>query len=188
MSSPPRARSGGISISTTRRRKYRSLRNWPAADHRGEIAVRRGDEAHVGGQRLAAADALELALLHEPQQLALQRQRQLADLVEEQRAAVRRLDLADHARVGAGVRAALVAEQLALDERGRQRRAVDVDERRLAPRAVDVDRAREQALAGAGLAVEQHGRVGLRRAHDHLVHRGHRGRAADHVVEAAAHA
>ena len=145
--------------------------------HRGEVAVRRRDEAHVGGQRLAPADALELALLDEPQQLALQRQRQLADLVEEQRAAVRGLDLADHPAVGAGVRAALVAEQLALDERGRQRRAVDVDERRLAARAVDVDRAREQALAGAGLAVEQHGRVGLRRAHDHLVDRRHRGRA-----------
>ena len=40
----------------------------------------------------AAADALELALLQHAQQLRLRLERQLADLVEEQRAAVGELE------------------------------------------------------------------------------------------------
>ena len=75
-------------------------------------------------------DALELAFLQDPQQLGLQFQRQIADLVEEQRPAVRQLEPALPRRDGAGERAALVAEQLAFDQRRRQRRAVDADQRR----------------------------------------------------------
>ena len=45
--------------------------------------------------RPRAADALDLALLHRPQQLALQVEPQVADLVEEQRAARRQLELAE---------------------------------------------------------------------------------------------
>ena len=57
--------------------------------YRGEqIAVGRGDHAHVDFAGLRAADRLELALLQHAQQLALQVERQLADLVEEERAAV----------------------------------------------------------------------------------------------------
>ena len=84
--------------------------------------------------------------------LRLELERQLADLVEEDGAAVRQLEAADLAGVRAGEGAALVAEQLALDQRRRQRGAVDDDERRVAARAAPVDRAREQLLAGAGLA------------------------------------
>ena len=59
-----------------------------------EVLVRRAHDAHVDRDLLPAADALDHALLQEAQQLRLQRQRQVADLVEEERAAVRRLDLA----------------------------------------------------------------------------------------------
>ena len=45
--------------------------------------------------RLAAADARELALLEHAQELRLERQRHVADLVEEERAAGGRLELAD---------------------------------------------------------------------------------------------
>ena len=51
-----------------------------------EVAVGRGDDAHVDVQRLVAADALERALLQEAQELHLRRRRDLADLVEEERA------------------------------------------------------------------------------------------------------
>ena len=47
------------------------------------------------GISCAPADALDHALLQEAQQLGLQRDRQIADLVEQQRAAVRGLDLAE---------------------------------------------------------------------------------------------
>ena len=45
--------------------------------------------------RLRAAQALELLLLQDAQQLGLQRRRDVADLVEEQRAAVGQLEAAD---------------------------------------------------------------------------------------------
>ena len=59
-----------------------------------ELAVGRGDQPHVHLDRPVAADALELALLEHPQELRLQVQRQLADLVEEERAAVGELEAA----------------------------------------------------------------------------------------------
>ncbi len=59
------------------------------------------------------ADAVDLALLERAQQLRLQPRMHLADLVEQQRAAVRLLELADAAGDGAGEGALLVAEQLA---------------------------------------------------------------------------
>jgi hypothetical protein len=101
-------------------------------------------------------------LLQDPQQLGLQRQRQLADLVEEDRAAVGLGEQAQAIGAGVGERAALVAEQLALDQRLGHRGQVDRDERRLGPRRVVVDRARDQLLAGAALAGDQHrrGRAG----------------------------
>ena len=79
-------------------------------------------------------------------------ERQLADLVEEERAALRRLEGALPGRDGAGERAPLVAEELALDQALGQRRAVDGDERRRRVRAEPVQVARDQLLAGAALA------------------------------------
>ena len=64
----------------------------------------------------AAADRLDLALLQRAQQLDLRRQRQLADLVEEQRAAVGLDELAGVLFGGAGEGALLVAEQNRLDQ------------------------------------------------------------------------
>ena len=63
--------------------------------------------------------------------LACSRQRQLADLVEEERAAVRPLERRRRAPRSAPVNAPLlVAEQLGLDERLGDGGAVDGDERR----------------------------------------------------------
>ena len=63
-----------------------------------------------------AAHALELALLQHAQQLRLQLEGQLADLVEEQRAAVGQLEAPELPRQRAGERPLLVPEQLALDQ------------------------------------------------------------------------
>ena len=72
-----------------------------------------------------APDALECAFLQHAQQLGLHVGRQIADFVEKERAAVGQLETAlahrDRAREGA----ALVAEELGLDQRRRERRAVD---------------------------------------------------------------
>ena len=100
----------------------------PGRDRRGEVLVRRGDEAHVGLERLGPAEALVLARLQHPQELDLRGQRQVADLVEEQRAALRAIEPPLLAPDGAGEGAALVAEELRLEQRLGERGAVDLDE------------------------------------------------------------
>ena len=75
--------------------------------------------ASVGWSSLSA-DALEGVLLQDAQELHLEVQRHLADLVEEQRAAVRRLEAAHAVAHRAGERAAHVAEQLALEQLARR--------------------------------------------------------------------
>ena len=73
---------------------------------RVQLAVRRGDDAHVDGDRLRPAHALEGALLEEPQQLRLQLVRDVADLVEQHGPAVRRRKLGAELRTlrtGAGL-------------------------------------------------------------------------------------
>ena len=57
--------------------------------------MRRGDDADVDLDRRAAADARDLVPLEHAQELRLERGGQLADLVEEHRAAVGRLEEAD---------------------------------------------------------------------------------------------
>src|SRR5690606_34910941 len=123
-----------------------------------EVLMGRGDHAHVDRAALVGADRPHLALLHDAQQLRLQRRGHVADLVEEQRTAAR-LDEQTRARGGrAGERAARVAEQLALEQRLGQRRAVDREERTLATRPGLVERARDELLAAAALAADQHRR------------------------------
>ncbi len=78
--------------------------------------------------RLRAADAGDRAGLEHPQELHLQLHRHLGDLVEEDRAAVGALEEALVLAVGAGEAAALVAEQLALDELRRDGAAVERQE------------------------------------------------------------
>jgi hypothetical protein len=59
-----------------------------------------------------------ITALEHAEQDRLQRRRELADLVEQERAAVRALERADVASIGARERAALVAEQLAREQGG----------------------------------------------------------------------
>ena len=76
--------------------------------------------------------------------------------------------------VGAGERAADVAEQLRLEQRLGDRRAVDLDERHVALRAAVVNGARDELLAGAGLAGDEHRALGIGDAlgpADDLLHR-----------------
>src|SRR6185295_13789857 len=101
--------------------------------------------------------------------LGLEGERDLADLVQEQGAAVRRLSLADLARHGSRERPALVAEELAFEERLGEGRAVDGHERLAGPRAPLVQGAGRQLLAGAALAAQQDGRVGGRRPAEEAV-------------------
>ena len=116
------------------------------------------------------------------QQLGLHLQADVADLVEEQRAAVGQLEAADLVAVGAGERALDVAEQLAFQQARRQGGAVDLDERLAGPRAVVVDAPGQQFLAGAALAAEQHGGSAGGHLADQLQQLPHRRAGADDAV------
>ena len=76
-----------------------------------------------------ATDRLVLAFLKHAQKLHLDRGRQLADLVEKQRAAARLGEAALAPRHRAGERAALVSEQLRFEDALGNRRAIDGHER-----------------------------------------------------------
>ena len=117
----------------------------------GETAALEG----ASGLIAIAPNRLHTALGQQAQQLRLQVQRQLADLVEQQRPSV---GLPRHAGViaqGPREGAAPVAEQLGLEQLGRQRGAVDAHERPGGARPALVQRAREHLLAGACLAGDQ---------------------------------
>ncbi len=132
-----------------------------AQHHLLEVAVGGGDDAHVDVDLLVAAELGELGVLQHVQQLGLERRLHLADLVEEDRAEVGLLELADSGGGGAGERALLVTEQLALEQFRRQRRAVHLHEWLAPPRRALVDRARHELLADAALATNQHGDVAV---------------------------
>ena len=123
-------------------------------------------------QQPGAAEALELALLQDAQELGLRCQAHLADLVEEQHAAGGQLDLPGLGLLCAREGAALVAEELGLEQLLGERRAVQRDERAAFARGGLVDEARDDFLARAGLAADHDGRVGgghLRRLLEHAL-------------------
>ena len=75
-----------------------------------------------------------------------------------------------------------VAEELRLDQLLGDRRAVHLHEPLAAAQAVAVDRPRDELLADAALALNEHRRVGRRRAADGGHHLLERGALADHLV------
>src|SRR5262249_31743738 len=113
-----------------------------ALDQALEVAVRRRNDVEVHGERARGADGRHLLLLQHAEQRRLRGEREVADFVEKQRAAVRAPDVAEAIFVRARKRTLAEAEELALDERRRQRAAVDRDERTGASRG-RVERARE---------------------------------------------
>jgi hypothetical protein len=129
-----------------------------------DARVRRRDDARAERERRVAAEPLDALFLDDPQQLALRVERQLGDRVEIHGAGARRLETARPRgdRVGEG--AALVAEELRVDQRSGQRGAVHRHERRLRARAARVQLARHGVLAGAGLAGDEDVGIGAREA------------------------
>ena len=157
-----------------------------ARDHGGQRPVGRRDDAHVDFTALARAEHLEGAVLQHAQHLDLRRRIEIADLVEEDRAAVRHLEAALAVDAGVGERAAHVAEHLALEQRRRHAAEVHLDERLADAPAVAVDGLGDQLLAGAALAGDQDRGVGRRDAADQLEDAQHARIAPDQIAEVVA--
>ena len=105
-----------------------------------EILVGRGDDADVDLDRPRRSEALDFPFLQHAQHLGLRLRAHVADFVEEDRAVVGLLELADLLLGRAGERSLLVAEQLRLDQLLGNRGAVDLHEPLAAAQAVAVDR------------------------------------------------
>ena len=100
-----------------------------------QIAIGGGDDPHIGGLLAAGAEAAIAAAFQEPQELGLERQRHLADLIEKQRAALRRLDKARTRLCGPGESSALDPEKLRFEQIAGKRGAIHDDERPIGARA-----------------------------------------------------
>src|SRR5205085_4583250 len=109
-----------------------------------QILVGRGDDAHVDRDDVIGADRLDLALLQHAQELVLHARRDVADLVEEDRAFVRFAKEAAPRPPRAREGTLLVTEELGFEEARRQRRTVERHERSLGARTEAMERAREE--------------------------------------------
>ena len=157
--------------------------------HLREVAVRRGDEAEVDLLLDGAAEAADGLRLDRAQEGDLRGHVDLADLVQEERPAVRLLDAAalavlEPAREGAR----LVAEELGLQEVAGERGALDGDERAVRALREAVDRLRGELLAGAARPLDEDRRVRRRDLADERVDALHRRRAAREALQLRAEA
>jgi hypothetical protein len=94
-----------------------------------QVTVRRGHDADIRFLQPSPAKPLELALLQDAQKLGLRRQTHLADLVQEQHATRRELDLPGLRLLRARERAPFMPKELRLEQLFGQGGAVERDER-----------------------------------------------------------
>ncbi len=127
-----------------------------------QIAMGGGKDAHVDIKVAVAAQRTHLTLLQHAQQLNLQRLRHIADFIEKQRTALRRLKQPFARADRAGKRAFGVSEQFRFQQLLRQRAAVDSDKRLAGARTGGMDRFRQHLFSCAALSIDQHADVRLR--------------------------
>ena len=102
----------------------------PGCNHVAQVPVRRRDDADIDPRlRPIGADRLNFAILEKPQEERLHAQAHLADFVQEQRAAMRELQLSRLVAVRAGEAALDMSEELRLEERFREAGTIHRDER-----------------------------------------------------------
>jgi hypothetical protein len=152
--------------------------------------VRGRDETDVDRTIAYSAHPADRFVLEQLEKLDLDGRLDVADLVEEQRAAMGRLDQPDFSLLCVGEGAALMTEQFRFEELHRQRTAIDFDERLGSAWALEVKGAGDQFLACPRLALNEHGRglaldqvaFGLHDGADALAQPVHRRRDADQLA------
>src|SRR6202008_2760426 len=121
-----------------------------------QVAVGRSQDAYIHRNRVAVADALDLPVLKDTQQCDLSCTGQIADFVEENRAAVGGFESPQTSLKRARERALLVAKEFRRDERGWDGRAVHSNERAIGTMRLLVNGSCDQFLATAGFTGDQH--------------------------------
>src|SRR3990172_727463 len=85
-------------------------------DAGSQVLVGRTEDAHIHGEGARVADAADLATLEDTKELRLQRERHLADFIEEQRTAVHRFEQPVLGGRRVGERPLEMAEELRLEQ------------------------------------------------------------------------
>src|SRR5712691_10401232 len=146
-----------------------------------KIRVARRNDPDVGVAHHRAAHGTIFEILEETQQCDLRLRGQHLDLVQEQRPSFCFRDQASPGVAGVGERSSSMTEQLALDQAVGKSAAVYGNERKTLARAQVVDGARDQLLAGPGLALEQNRGVTSGEALRQFKYVQERGRLPDEV-------
>jgi len=133
------------------------------------------------------ADAPDFSIFQRGQELRLERQLEVADLIEEEGAPVRLFEEPAVGVLCAGEGAAVVAEDLGFEEGRRDPGAVHRHEGRSGAGGRLVDRSGHQPLPGAGLAGEEHWRIDGGCPGRGLPHTRHGGAPAQDVGERHGH-
>jgi hypothetical protein len=128
-----------------------------------QIAIGRGNDPSVRADIFHAPDPLELLFLQNPQQLGLEGQREIANLIQENRPPVRQLKLPFLLRNRAGERAFLVAKQFAFQQLWGERHTIHGHKGVLGARTPLMDGARYDFLTRTAFAQQQDG--GVRRGY-----------------------
>src|SRR5439155_397612 len=120
-----------------------------------ERHIRGGDDPRGNANWLIAAERLHLSVLESTQERSLRRKGNVGDLVEEQRTAVRALEVPFLSLMRSRERALLIPEEFGFDERIGDRAAIDRHKRLRAPGAHVMDRASDEFLSCARLTFDE---------------------------------
>src|SRR6516225_2432580 len=124
-----------------------------------EFAVCGGDYSDVDLTRFRRADPNHLAVGKNTQKFCLRFQGHLANLIEKQRALVRRFEQPAAAPVRARESSSFMAKQLAFEQRRWQPRAIDCHKRVFRARAGSMDSSGNEFLPCSRFAKNQYGRI-----------------------------
>ena len=117
-----------------------------------EVAVCCGDYANVNAVALIAADRTDFTFLEHAQEFGLHFERQFADFIQENGAAVRGLEESGFRFHGTGECTLFVAEKFAFHQSWYERTAIDGDKRSFRHGPTKVNGARNEFFAGATFA------------------------------------
>ena len=126
-----------------------------------EGLVRRGEDTDIDRHALGFADAANLALLEDAQELGLEGLGHGVDFIQEDGAALGFLEEADLVLNGAGEGAFFMAKEFGLEEVLGEGGAIDGDEGLVLAGGVEMEGAGDQFLAGAAFALDEDGGVGI---------------------------
>ncbi len=141
----------------------------PGLHHGRQIPVAGADQPEIHRLRSVAADRGNTALLQHPQQPGLGQQRQLANFIQHQDAAVGGAQIALTAlAAGAAEGPAHIAKQLGLHQVCRQGATVDTHQGLILPARLAVQGAYQMLLAAAGFPLDKKRDAALQHLERHL--------------------